>query len=458
MTEERRTDGEFSLDELLADSKKYYEEELPSAESTPDGGEFFAPGADLSAPDGARMELPPLEREPDVPPAEAAFEPDFGTALDDFGEYEEAPQPAPVRKRIYHRSIVKKIKVPMLLKLAIYFAAVAVISVFLGRYAWSLAEDVLALNRPEMEVEVTIYSTDTLDDIAHTLKNVGAIKNERLFKEYCKKTHKENYFDPGVYTIKLSYDYSALVDHLMAGNGARETVQVMVMEGLTCEEIFALLEKNNVCNRAALEQCAASYRFDYDFLRGIPYGEYNRLEGFLFPDTYEFYLMDEPENVLARFLKNFAVRMDDELMTAVDESGYSLRQILTMASIIEGEAANDEERPKIASIMYNRMNNWDVPFLGMDSTVHYAADLLGVPFSTEIDSPYNTYRYTGLPAGPINNPGLSSIRAALAPAETDYYYFATAVDGLNRFFTNETDHANFVNSDEYIGNKPSDGE
>ena len=184
-------------------------------------------------------------------------------------------------------------------------------------------------------------------------------------------------------------------------------------------------------------------------MKDLPYGQPNRLEGYLFPDTYEFYLMDDPEKVLGRFLRNFDNRVDDDLRELIADSGYSMHEIVTMASIVEGEAANDSERAKIASVMYNRLDHWDVPYLGMDSTVYYGARQMGVPFSTELDSPYNTYLYPGIPAGPICSPGMNSIRAVLYPEDTKFYYFATGIDGLNHFFTNESDFNNFINSDQF---------
>lgn len=392
----------------------------------------------------------PVEKTDENAGDDGFFEPDFGHAFDDYGTYDETAQQAeyaPVRR--HRRSFVKKFKFPALLKLAIYFAIVALAAVGLAKLGWALADDVLALSRPEIEVEVKINPTDTLDDITQTLKDVGAIQYDWLFKFYCKFTEKENYFDPGIYTISLTYDYNALINHLMASAGTRETVTLMIIEGASCDEIFTLLEENNVCSKAELEQCAASYEFDYEFLKDVPYGDYNRLEGYLFPDTYEFYLMDEPENVIKRFLRNFNNRVDEELLEKVAESGYTLHEVITMASIIEGEAANDGERALVASVMYNRLDNWSFPMLGMDSTVKYGAKLMGEGFSTSLDSPYNTYKYAGLPKGPINNPGINSIRAVLYPEETNYYYFATGVDGLNHFFTNEEDFLAFLNSDAY---------
>ena len=318
-----------------------------------------------------------------------------------------------------------------------------------AKWGWRWADDVLALTRPDEDVEVIINESDDLDEITATLKEAGAIEYEWLFKLYCKFSGSEHYFDPGVYTINLTYDYHALVNNLMASAGSREVVTLMIREGSDCYEIFDLLEKNKVCSREKLEQAAANYEFDYDFLEKIPYGESNRLEGYLFPDTYDFYLMDEPQKVLDRFLRNFENRMEEDDLTAIRESGYSMREILTMASIVEGEAANDEERPRVASVMYNRLNNWELPLLGMDSTIYYGAKLLGTTFSTELDSPYNTYLYQGLPPGPISNPGMKSIRAVLHPEETEYYYFATGIDGINHFFAEYDAFVEFINSDQF---------
>ena len=376
-----------------------------------------------------------------------SFTPDFGSTFDDYGVYEETPAESHVQSTGRRR--LKRIRFPRLIKIALFVAICVGLGMLAAKWGWMWADDVLALTRPDREVEVVINDTDDLDDITETLQEAGAVKYGWLFKLYCKFSGSENYFDPGIYTVNLTYDYHALVNNLMAGVGTRETVTLMIMEGSDCFEIFDLLEKNNVCSRERLEECAANYEFDYDFLKGLPYGQANRLEGYLFPDTYEFYLKDEPENVLARLLRNFNARLDEDYLELIDQSGYSMREVISMASIIEGEAANDEERPKVASVMYNRLNNWERPVLGMDSTVYYGAKLLGTTFSTELDSPYNTYLYPGIPVGPICNPGMSSIRAVLYPDDTNFYYFATGVDGLNHFFHEQEAFIDFLNSDQY---------
>lgn len=390
------------------------------------------------------------EKNTQIPENDATqvFTPDFGSTFDDYGEYSEPVTEAPVRasKRARH---VKRIRFPRLIWLAVYVAVAVGLGLLGAKWGWKWADDVLALTRPDEVVEIVINENDDLDDISLTLKEAGAIEYEWLFKLYCKVSHSEHYFDPGVYRINLTYDYHALVNNLMASAGSRETIKLMIVEGSDCFEIFDLLEKNNVCSREKLEEAAANYEFDYEFLKGLPYGAPNRLEGYLFPDTYEFYLKDEPQNVLGRLLRNYQAKFSEDDLAAVEDSGYSLHEITIMASIIEGEAANDTERPLVASVMFNRLKNWDVPKLGMDSTVFYGAKLLGTGFSSELDSPYNTYLYPGLPAGPICNPGLNSIRAVLHPESTKYYYFATGKDGVNHFFTNATDFDAFVNSDEY---------
>ena len=376
------------------------------------------------------------------------FTPDFGSTFDDYGEYREpvAEPPSRAENREKH---LKRFRFPRLLRLAI-FAAIAIwLGILAAKWGWKWADDVLALTRPDQNVEVVINENDDLDDITRTLKDAGAIEYEWLFKLYCKFTGSEHYFDPGVYNINLTYDYHALVNNLMASAGGRETVTLMIVEGSDCFEIFDLLEKNGVCSREKLEEAAAKFEFNYDFLEKLPYGADNRLEGYLFPDTYEFYLKDEPQKVLNRLLRNFNARLNEEDLQAIQESGYTMQQVLIMASIVEGEAANDEERPKVASVIYNRLNNWDVPVLGMDSTVYYGAKLMGTTFSTELDSPYNTYLHPGLPQGPICNPGLNSIRAVLHPENTNYYYFATGVDGVNHFFQDSASFQAFINSDQY---------
>lgn len=468
-----RSVKEDLLQDTQSGPEQYPEEQTVPAPIEKDAGEMFISSAQNTPPGAYYPEAYDAPPElPDLPEAapEQGFEPNFGNAFDDYGDYEE-PDVDPAATRLKQRRHVKKFKLPLLAKLAIYLVIVFLLGKLAARVGWQLAVDVLALTRPNEDVEVTINENDELDDIAKTLKEVGAIKYEWLFKLYCKFTHSENYFDPGVYTINLTYDYHALVNNLMADAGRRETITLMIAEGTTCYEIFDLLEQNGVCSRTRLEETAANYEFEFEFLKDIPYGSPNRLEGYLFPDTYQFYLKDDPEAVIGRFLRNFNSKMNEDYLEELAESGYTMQEILTMASIIEAENdTHDNDRGLIAGVMYNRLADWKppehVPFLNMDSTVKYGAMLLGAEFDLTLDSPYNTYTNYGLPPGPICNPGMKSIKAALEPKTTinqgdgpasevglKAYYFATNVDGYNEFYNSETEFYRFINGPRFIGNK-----
>ena len=155
-------------------------------------------------------------------------------------------------------------------------------------------------------------------------------------------------------------------------------------------------------------------------------------------------------------LTNFNNRVSGDLLAEIQNSDYSLKEIVTLASIIEKEAIGDyEERANISSVFHNRLegDNGEVGnALQSDATIHYAMALMGLEdkdFSTDLDSPYNTYLHGGLPVGPICNPGLASIRAAVNPNDTDYYYFAYGKDGVSHFFRTFNEHLSFVNSDMY---------
>ena len=252
--------------------------------------------------------------------------------------------------------------------------------------------------------------------------------------------------------------------------GLRATTEVTIPEGYECEDIFALLEEAGVSTVSELEQAAASYEFDYSFLQDLPYGDKNRLEGYLFPDTYQFYLNDKPENVLGKFLRNFESKITDEMYAAVDElndrlaaqmrannfteqeiesAKLSFHDVIIVASLVEKETAKTSESASIASVIYNRLCSKLYPCLQIDATIQYALDERKEVLSNAdkaIISPYNTYTNAGLPAGPIANPGINSIRAALYPAETDYYFYALGNDGVHKFSKTYYEHQDFLAS------------
>ena len=338
-----------------------------------------------------------------------------------------------------------------------YFGFVICVSVILASVAWLAADDVLSLNKDYVEAEVYVGEKLDMKQLSTELYNKGLIKYPQLFRIFAKLMKAETKVEPGVYTLSSKLDYNAMV-HAMhqseSGFEERATVKVTIPEGKTLKQTFQILAEHGVCPYETLLECAANYEFKYEFLTDIPYGSDTRLEGYLFPDTYEFYAPSDPEEAIEKFLDNFNSKFSAEMRLIAGESGYSLHEIVTVASLIEMEAGKDAERATIASVIYNRLNSSYYPYLQIDATIQYALEERKESLTNadlQIDSPYNTYKYTGLPPGPIANPGLASIRAALEPESTGYYFYALNKSGSHNFFATQSQFEYFVNSSEFGG-------
>ena len=360
------------------------------------------------------------------------------------------------------------------------FLFVVCVSAVLASVGWIWATDVLGLDGDDEAVEVTlpedIFHTEErekendegevetveinvadIDKVAEELYQRGLIKYRWLFKLYVKLSKSGDMLKPGTYTLNMVYDYRAIVHGMTGARGPRETTTLTIPEGYSVTQIVDLLVENKVCEREELLDALKNYDFDYDFLDKGTLGQDKRLEGYLFPDTYEFYVDDDPINVISKFLDNFKRKWEDDFDALAEEQGCSRWQILIIASMIEKEAGNDAERDLISSVIYNRLRHPDRQgtngLLQINATIYYVIADTGEEYSTEIDSPYNTYLYPGLPAGPIANPGIASIRAALQPRDTNYYYYALGKNKSHQFFETYREFTNFVNSDEYGGNQ-----
>ncbi|MBQ1887633.1 MAG: endolytic transglycosylase MltG, partial [Firmicutes bacterium] len=338
-----------------------------------------------------------------------------------------------------------------------YFGFVICVSVILASVGWLAADDVLSLNKDYVEAEVYVGEQLDMKQVSAELYNKGLIKYPRLFRLFAKLMNAETKMDPGVYKLSSKLDYNAMV-HAMHQSESnieeRATVTVMIPEGKTLKQTFQILADHGVCPYETLLECAANHEFKYDFLEDLPYGSDTRLEGYLFPDTYQFYAPSDPEDAIDKFLSNFNAKVNMEMRLQAGEMGYSLHEIITVASLVEMEAGKDAERPTIASVIYNRLNSSYYPYLQIDATIQYALEERKESLTNadlEIDSPYNTYKYTGLPPGPIANPGLASIRAALAPESTGYYFYALNKSGSHNFFATMDQFNYFVNSSEFGG-------
>lgn len=344
----------------------------------------------------------------------------------------------------------------------IYVAAVVLGSMLLAGIGWILANDLCALDKGDETYTVTIEEGDGVFKIASKLKKAGLIELKGFFVLYEIFTGAKNDIDPGTYELNTSMDYRSLVHNMYDPDARRRAeeglVLVTIPEGYSVQQIVDLLAEKGIATKEELVDAVSNFDFgeEYPFIDNSLTGQINRLEGYLFPDTYEFSTEKTAVFAIDTMLTNFNTKVSNELLSEIQESGYTFREIITMASIIEKEAIGDyEERTNVASVLYNRLNNPDAETAGLlqvDASIDYALRLEGKDrseFSTELDSPYNTYIHAGLPVGPICNPSLASIRAALNPSQTDYYYYALGTDGVHHFFRTYSEHLAFVNSDMY---------
>lgn len=350
------------------------------------------------------------------------------------------------------KAFIKKYGLTQLVTTIAWLILVVVIGSALGRTLWVCAADLLAFGKEPMEVTVSVEDGDSLTDISNKLANAGLVDQPLLFRLFAQLTGKDERISTGSFTFTDDriYDYNAIIKAMTNYGPARDEIQIMFPEGYNCAQIFELLEENGVCSVKDLEEYAASGELsDYWFLEGVSRGHKYCLEGYLAPDTYRFYTNDDPKRVLEKFLDEFDDRFNDDLRQKyislnqylsqkMAKNGYNseyiashqltVHQVVIMASIIEKETANNLESYSIASVFYNRLSNLrSYPYLGSDATIVYAEKYYNKgQINTKQDreeSPYNTYTHIGLPAGPIANPGLNSLGAALSPKDTDYYYF-----------------------------------
>lgn len=222
------------------------------------------------------------------------------------------------------------------------------------------------------------------------------------------------------------------------------TVSVTVPEGYSLTQIFTLLEEKGVCAFDDLMEAAQTGDFsDYPLIAALEADDSRcfLLEGYLFPDTYEFYLNQKPKSVIATFLRNTERRFDEDLRAEAAQSGFTPDQILTLASVIQKEAGSEKEMKNISAVLHNRLRI-DMK-LQCDPTINYVERYLKPYLDGDVNrynAYYNTYKCRGLPAGPICNPGLAAIRAAMRPSDIDAIYFITDDAGIYHYASDYEEH------------------
>ena len=403
------------------------------------------------------------EKEPDdmaPTPAEAQ--------APDLPEEEEYTPPRKIRPK--KKGTYGFLSIPHMAAVVIWLAIIVFVGVGLGNILWEYAADMLAFGRENKSVTITINAGDDLDDVCNKLQSTGLIKYPELFKLYADLTDAMEEIKPGTYTLSTVYDYMAL-KRSMSGYGARVTTKVVIPEGYTTQQLFKLLESKGVCTVAELEAAAQNGDLgEYWFLEGVERDGPNCLEGYLFPDTYQFYLNEEPVSVLKKLLNNFNKRFNDTmkanlitlnetLSEMMRKNGLSeayiadhqitVREVVIIASMIEKEAANTTEGYTVSSVIYNRLTNPNsYPYLQIDATlVYFTGHSILTAEDLATDHPYNTYLRPGLIPGPICNPSRASMDAALEPDSTPYYYYAlNPATGEHKFSETLAEHDAFLDS------------
>ncbi len=334
-----------------------------------------------------------------------------------------------------------------------WIAVVIILSVVASQFLIIGSNDFLAITREDATpATVIIEADDEIPDIAKKLEDKGIINSVGFFSVFANITGKIDEVEPGVYQIPRNKDYLAILNHLQYTGNRQTTIMLQITEGTNVLDLAHLLYESGVTYDVEefLRLCnSTEFDEDYSFLADIgdnPDRIY-RLEGYLFPDTYEFYVDEAPDLTIRRFLDNFQVRVFEtkyevkgysEPVTISrlidDKHNYTLDEIVTMASIVQGESANSEEMFKVSSVIHNRLDygpQYDIHTLGMDSTAYYPyknADSVPEEELENFVSTYGTYEKAGLPPGAINSPCADALISAVAPSDTDYLYFCHGVE------------------------------
>lgn len=333
----------------------------------------------------------------------------------------------------------------------LFFIIVIIVSVVVSIYAILCMNDIFAITKTKSNVTVS-YSQqlESSNDAINLLNEKGLIKCKNFCKLFVKLRDgfiKSNRlggpYEAGVYYLNGKMGLEGMLLTLQGDTATSETVTLAFPEGLTVPEIVNKLSDNDVCDKAALLSVIQSTEYSYSLVAdlkasdSIPY----RLEGFMFPDTYEFFIGESASSVVTKFLENGEAKFTEEFKQRCNELGYTPYEIMTIASIIQKEAANDEQMKTISAVLHNRLKDKaNFPTLGCQSTADYITNKVSPNLSSTSSHTadyymayYNTNNSStvvGLPAGPICNPGTAAINAALYPENSDVKFFFHDTKGV----------------------------
>lgn len=313
-------------------------------------------------------------------------------------------------------------------------------SIVLSTGAITVGMEYLGINKSEQEITFNIPEGSSNDDIAEILVKNNIIKNKKLFK-VALRLNNDPVLYPGDISLAPNNSYADIIEKLAVMRESRETIELTFKEGTNLYAVSKKLEKYGVCS-------AEDFLFqfntkqDYDLDSRIVHNDdaYYDMEGYFFPDTYEFYLDDSAYNVTKMLREHMQSKITDEMYAKMDEMGMDLNEVMTLASIVQAEAGTAEDMPIVASVFINRLNNPDeFPNLQSDATKNYIKKVIrkaetSTAMVDHYTNVYDTYVCFGLPAGPIGDPGMDAINAVLNHADTKYYYFCNNLDTGEAFY------------------------
>jgi UPF0755 protein len=309
--------------------------------------------------------------------------------------------------------------------------------------------------RPCFTREIQIPIGSSTARIASILQEEGFIQSALLFRLIAKYKGYDGHFQAGHYELNNNMSIEEIQLELQKGTVRREGIRFTIPEGFTVEQIATRLEEQNIAEKEIFEKLCRVYGENNPgaSLLGQKIGEIPsqvryRLEGYLYPDTYEVHEDIAEEEIIELMLSRFFEVFNEEYLLQAEKMGLNIHQIVTIASLVEKEATLPEERSLIAAVFHNRLNSAAVPLLQSCATIQYILGEIKPVLTYEdlaIDSPFNTYLYPNLPPGPIASPGRQALYAALYPADVDYLYFVSKEDGSNGHYFSRTlqEHNNF---------------
>lgn len=423
-----------------SEKNRSYDELLKSAAAD-------APGEAVEA----ELDVPAIPEEPDV--SEEPDLPGIPDALDDVQE--DVPRPrrshpeskkkkGKKKKRRKHRSA-------RIYSVLIMLTLIFVISISLAVGIIEVGKDMLGIDGTETLIIFNIEEGSTTADIAEDLKEAGIIRIPKAFVYFTRLSQEDANFIPGEHQVSSAMAYETIISELTgtATPENKNVVDVMFPEGITLNEAAKKLEEANVCEASRFLYYFNAGDQGYAFEKYLPETpnklKFNRMEGYLFPDTYTFYEEMEPDDVCRKIYVNFNAKMLDEYYDRMEELDVTLDEVITLASMIQAEAANEGEMKDISSVFWNRLNNpSELPKLQSDPTSKYVEQTIKPNIELEdenIYDAYNTYICNGLPVGAIGNPGKAAIEAALYPNDTDYcYFYANIETGVTYFARTLEEH------------------